>query len=96
MREQGNSNIIMLVIVLIILVIGASAVSFYVLKSQGKTPASAYMYTNSTAKPAAKSQNANTVSDNDDVDTLETELNQTSAGEIDGDIQSLDSSAAAL
>lgn len=95
MRNRGSGAIIVVIIVVIVLIIGASAASYYILKSQGKAPTVAENYrqiTTYTPSPVGTTS----VSNNDDVDTLEMELTETTTGDIDADVESLNSSASSL
>lgn len=96
MNQKGSSVIILVVAIAVVAIVIASAVSFYVLKSQGKAPT--YMPLNNDYSPTSNysSPTPSSVSQKDDINTLETELDSTTTGEIDSDINNLNSSASSL
>ena len=88
LRTKNESGVFQLVII-VVLVVGIlvlSAVSYYVLKSQGKAPV-ALVPNISQLGPISASTDTN---------TIETELNDTQIDSIDSDLKDLDASAAAF
>ena len=91
MRQKGIVQITVLV-VLILLVITASAASYYILKSMGKAPTTGIVpVSNLTPTPTPGG-----VSDSDDPSVIESELNATSLDSTEGDINNLETSASSL
>lgn len=91
MRQKGIAQIAVLVILTLLIVI-ASAVSYYLLKSMGKAPTTGIVpvrYFTPTPTPAG-------VSDFDDPSTIEAELDATSLDSIDNDLNDLETSAFSL
>lgn len=88
---------ILIIVVLALLLVGACAGAYYYLNSQGKIPGtsidSSYSYTSPlpTALP-----DGNSVSPNNDLDTIEAELNNTTEGSIDADLEELDKESSSL
>lgn len=90
MRQKGISQIPILVI-LLILVIAASAASYYVLKSAGKAPSRGiFPLVTPTPTPSVE------ISDSDEPDVIESELDTTSLESVDNDLKDLETSAASL
>lgn len=85
--NKGNASIVILLI-LVVAIIGASAFAFYTLKNQGALPG--YSYSTPTPDPEA------TISPSDDLNTIKTELNSTTEGSVDQDFKDLESSASSL
>lgn len=97
MNEKGNSSLLVIVIVFLVLIVVASGISYYILQSQGKAPV--YMSPdniNYTTNMEYATSPTYGVSEDDEVVTLESELENTSSGDIDNDIYDLNSSASSL
>lgn len=91
-RSKGSASIIILLI-LVVAIIGASAFAFYTLKNQGALPGygnNNQSYSYQTPLPGA------TISPNDDLNTIQKELNSTTENSVDQDFKELESSASAL
>jgi len=91
MRQKGIAQIAVL-LALILLVIAASAASYYILKNMGKAPTTGIVpvsYFTPAPTPAG-------VSDSDDPSVIESELNATSLDSIDNDLNNLETSASSL
>lgn len=83
MRQKGIAQIAVL-LALILLVIAASAASYYILRSAGKIPTTGIGPT-----PVG-------ISDSDDPSVIESELNTTNLDSIDSDLKNLETSASSL
>ena len=91
MRQKGTAQITVL-ITLILLVIAASAASYYILKSMGKAPTTGIVPVgNFTPTPTPDG-----VSDSEDPSVIESELNATGLDSIEGDLNNLETSASSL
>ena len=91
MRQKGFGQITIL-IALVIVVVLASAASYYILKSAGKAPSQGLVPV-ATSTPQAPTGE---VSDSDEASVIESELNSTTLDSIDTDIQNLETSASSL
>ena|SRR3990167_9704444 len=90
--QSGNSSFLVMILVFAGLFFAATAGSYYFLKSQGlvKSPDS------QTQVAVPQATTANLVSDSDEVSVVEEELEETVIGEIDSDLEALNSDAASL
>jgi flagellar basal body-associated protein FliL len=92
-----GSSAILIVVVLALLLVGACAGAYYYLNSQGKIPGTnvdnSYSYT--LPLPTAQ-QESGAVSPNNDLNTIETELNNTNESSTDADLKELDSESSSL
>lgn len=95
----GNSAVTVLIIVLFLAVV-ASGAAFYILKGQNKlpgygspTPAS---YSYNATPQASESAELESVSEKDDLETIQMELNSTQSEEVELDIKNLEYSATSL
>ena len=80
-------------LVLVLLVVAAAAGSYYILKGLGRAPTAGIVpvtYFTPTPTPFGE------VSDSDDPDVLEAELDSTTLDSIDADLNSLETSASSL
>lgn len=85
MRQKGIAQITVLII-LLGLVVAAAAASYYILKKTGKAPS---LFT-SAPTPIAE------ISDSDDPDVIEAELDATTIDSVDADLKELETSASSL
>lgn len=91
MRQKGLTQIATLAI-LIVLVIVASAGSYYILKSMGKAPTFGLVpvtYFTPTPTPSG-------ISDSDDPSVIESEFDSTTLNSFDTELDSLETSASSL
>jgi len=84
-RNQKGTSVILVVVGLFLVILVASAASYYLLKSAGKIPG--------TASPGTS---VSEISDSDDATTLESEIDATTIDSIDSDLNGLDASASSL
>lgn len=84
-KNQKGTSILLVIGALFLIILVASAASYYLLKSAGKIP--------ETTSPATS---ATGISDADDAKTLGGELDATTIDSIDADLNSLDASASSL
>lgn len=89
---------VMIILVVLVLLLVASGVAYYVLKSQGKLPgytnnfyATPVPYVYPTDAPVSEE-----ISNEDDINTLQMELEGTTEGSLDSDFSELDSEASSL
>ena len=92
MRQKGITPIIVLVVIGVLILLG-SAGAYYYLKMSGKSPFEDVVI-NYSISPTLPWEAE--ISDNDDSETLESELNATEVDSIDADIDELESSASSL
>ena len=91
--QKGSSPILVgVVIVLVILV--ASAASYYLLKSFGQAPTQSLVPVSQTTPVPVDTSSG--ISDSDDGATLESEIEDTSIDSVDSELNDLDASAASL
>lgn len=97
--KLGNSAVTVLIIILFLAVV-ASGAAFYVLKGQNKLPGytspTPAGYSQDTTPQASSSAELEEVSDKDDLETIQMELESTSSDEVELDIKNLEYSATSL
>ena len=96
-KNNNGSAALMILIFLVIAIVAAGAFAFYTLKNQGALPGYSnvaqdynYQTTQPTTVPEA------TISPDDDINTIEIELDSTNEGSVDMEFQQLESDAASL
>lgn len=96
MKSKGFSQIFILLL-LVILIIFASAASYYILKASGKAPKQGLIKTLIPSSQISTTPTpSDVVSDSDEVETIESELENTDIGSPDADIKELETSASSL
>lgn len=97
--RNGFSPIIIVVIIAVVILI-ASAAAFYYLRSQGMLPGYEQEAANTNTQIQEQyfptSGPIDAVSHEEDLKTLESEINATNEGSVESDIQDLDTSADSL
>lgn len=96
MKSKGFSQIFVLIL-LVILIILASAASYYILKVNGRAPSQGLMKMWAPSSQTAVTPTpSGEVSDSDEVDIIESELETTDIGSPESDIKELETSASSL
>lgn len=99
MNKKDNKkgySVIIVILILLVLILVVSGASYYLLKSTGQAPQLPSPYSSTQDTPAEAETEPAPLTDSDDLDTLEEEINNTLIGSPDDDIDSMESDASSL